>query len=82
MRFVKAEKDNVYKPCKLQRLLKEFLESDIELAKVEFEKDEYKDGYACGSSIKSAIKRYRVENQIRCFVLNGEAYIEKINDIE
>lgn len=82
MRFVKEEKDNVYKPCKLQLLLKEFLERDIELAKAEFDKDEYKNGWSCGSSIKGAIKRYRMENQIRCFILNGEAFIEKINDIE
>lgn len=80
MRFVKAEK--VYKPCKLQRLLKEFLESDIELAKVEFDDDEYKNGFSCASSIKLAVKRYRMENQIRCFTLNGVPYIEKINDIE
>jgi hypothetical protein len=66
---------------KIQALLKEFMASDMDCAKVRIAENEYASATAAYSSIRNAIKRLRMEN-VRVFVNNKDVYIVKLDGSE
>ena len=80
MRFVEVKKDDInvsYKKAKLQSFLDGFVESGLDVAKVEWQ-GEYKSAEVCWASIVFAIKVYEY-NTVVCFVRNGNVYLARVD---
>lgn len=69
---------NNFKRTKWQKMLEEFLESDMDCAKVE----EYtnKDAKSCVGALYLAIKRFRMTG-VRAALCNGEVYLIRVNEL-
>lgn len=74
MKFIPANlpEKAYYKPTYNLKLLDSFIESGLPCAKVE--EYTHKDAYCCASSIKGAIKRFKLHN-IECRTINREVYL-------
>lgn len=62
--------------CKNQKLIEEFLASDMECAKIEGFTQ--KDAHSCVSSLNTAITRFNFAG-VRAITKNGEAFLIKTN---
>ena len=80
MKFVECKKENfnIYKKTKLQKLLDDFLESGFEAAVLEYEDGEYSSACSVASSLKNAIKRFKVSG-VACTVKDNKAYLVRVS---
>lgn len=60
----------------LEKMLADFMESDIKLALVELDSDDYSDTMFCRNSLRAAIARYRYP--VKVHYRSGNTYLCKI----
>lgn len=60
----------------LQDMIEEFVNSDIKIVKVDFDRNDYKTVKSCDNSIRVAVKRSG--HRVKVVQRNGELYLKKI----
>ena len=79
MKLEKANKEIVkgYRRTKLLMFLDDFIESDMECAKVVYEEDEYVRPGSCSNALSMAIKRYKYDSIVGVMTRNKAVYLYK-----
>ena len=83
MKLERANKDIVkgYRRTKVLRVLDDFIESDMDCAKVVYEEGEYVKPGSCSNALSMAIKRYNYGGIVGVMVRNKTVYLyRKEND--
>lgn len=75
MKFVPCEKKNLkgYIPCKNQMLIREFVDSGLDCAKIE--DYPHKNAYGCRSAMAMSIRRMGMDSTIGVTASLGDVYI-------
>lgn len=71
--------NHYYKRSKLQQILEEFVEADMESAKIE--DWTHKNATSCVASFNTAIRRYRMSG-IKAMCRNGEVFLVKTSALK
>ena len=79
MKLEKANKDIVkgYRRTKVLRVLDDFIESDMDCAKVVYEEGEYVKPGSCSNALSMAIKRYKYDSIVGVMTRDKAVYLYK-----
>ena len=79
MKLERANKDIVkgYRRTKVLRVLDDFIKSDMDCAKVVYEKGEYVKPGSCSNALSMAIKRYKYDSIVGVVTKNKTVYLYK-----
>lgn len=83
MKLERANKEIVkgYRRTKVLRVLDDFIESDMDCAKVVYERGEYVKPGSCSNALSMAIKRYKYDSIVGVVTKNKTVYLyRKEND--
>ncbi len=64
---------------KLQKIIMEFKNSDMDIAELVVAEDEYKSLSAAQGGIKRALVRLKEDKHLKCFTCNGTIYLCKLD---
>ena len=79
MKLERANKEIVkgYRRTKVLRVLDDFIESDMDCAKVVYEEGEYVKPGSCSNALSMAIKRYKYDSIVGVVTKNKTVYLYK-----
>lgn len=84
MKFVKcdvAEVQKANKNNKLMEMVQDFYKSDMEVARMEYSEDEYKNSNYCATAVRTAVNRCRIPS-VRVMTRKDNVYLVKVSALE